>query len=111
MLLPLPRRAREDLVVQPVHAQARALALTTAAFPEFRAGRRPRPSFSRPARHSLALRPVCLPSRYTTLFTESFDVVITFSVASIATGWSDQLAGWDFHPLEKYAFARRTEKT
>jgi hypothetical protein len=102
--LPVPSWS---LIVLPLWARAGS-APTTAAFPDFRPGRRPRLPFSRPAQHSLALRPVCSRSRLTTFSIEGFDVVITSFVASIVTGWSDQLAGWESHPLKVYALARRT---
>jgi hypothetical protein len=39
---------------------------------------------------------------------EGFDGFVTSAAAPIATGWSDQLSGWESHPLEIRALARRT---
>src|SRR4029077_5520617 len=38
---------------------------------------------------------------------EGFSHFVTSMTAPIASGWSD-IAGWDLHPLESAAFARRT---
>ena len=61
--------------------------------------------FSRPAQRSLAVtacrladrlkRPVCL---------EGSDGFVSSTVAPIATGWSDPVAGWDLHPLKNNTF-------
>jgi hypothetical protein len=66
--------------------------------------------FSRPARRSLALRPACSlhrPGRHIGL--EGFDGFVTSTVAPIATGWSDPVAGWELHPLKGNTFSRRTQ--
>lgn len=42
-----------------------------------------------------------------TLYTEGFSHFVTSITAPVASGWST-LAGWDSHPLESAAFARRT---
>jgi len=42
-------------------------------------------------------------------FLEGFDSFVTSTVAPIATGWNDEVAGWELHPLKTHAFARRTE--
>ena len=61
--------------------------------------------FSRPARRSLALRPVGSPSRQSDpSFSKAPTVSFPPRVASIATGWSDPVAGWDLHPLETNTF-------
>jgi hypothetical protein len=39
---------------------------------------------------------------------EGFSHFVTSMTAPIASDWS--FAGWDFHPLESAAFARRTPK-
>jgi hypothetical protein len=39
---------------------------------------------------------------------ESFDGFVTSAAAPIASGWNDQFAGWDSHPLEYGAFPRHT---
>jgi hypothetical protein len=39
-----------------------------------------------------------------TLYTEGSDGFVAFTVASIATGWSDPVPGWDLHPLLTSAF-------
>src|SRR5271157_5059867 len=60
---------------------------------------------SRPAQRSHALRPVGLLRR---LSDASVSKAPTVSfpprVASIATGWSDPVAGWDLHPLKTNTF-------
>jgi hypothetical protein len=64
---------------------------------------------SRPAQRSLALRPVSSPSRHSDPFVSKASTV-SFPplVASIATGWSDPVAGWELHPLKINTFSRRT---
>ena len=42
-------------------------------------------------------------------FLEGFDSFVTSTIAPIATGWNDEVAGWELHPLKTHAFARRTE--
>src|SRR5579863_4907998 len=39
---------------------------------------------------------------------EGFDGLVTSTVAPIATGWSDPVAGWELHPLRNNTFSRRT---
>jgi hypothetical protein len=39
-------------------------------------------------------------SPYAILSTEGFDGFVTSAASSIATGWSDLIAGRDLHPLE-----------
>jgi len=46
-----------------------------------------------------------------TLCTEGFDGFVTSTVAPIATGRSDPVAGRDLHPQALNAFARRTSKS
>ena len=41
------------------------------------------------------------------LYIRGFSHFVTSMTAPIASGWS-KIAGWDFHPLENAAFARRT---
>ena len=53
-----------------------------------------------PGSKSLENRPSC-----DTLI-EGFSHFVTAMTAPIASGWS--VAGWDLHPLESAAFARRT---
>ena len=43
------------------------------------------------------------------LYIRGFSHFVTSMTAPIASGWS-KIAGWDFHPLENAAFARRTPK-
>ena len=43
-------------------------------------------------------------------YIEGFSYFVTSITAPIASGWSE-IAGWDSHPLENAAFARRTPKT
>jgi hypothetical protein len=67
---------------------------------------------SRPARRSLALRPACsLHRQKRHIVLEGSDGFVTSTAAPIATGWSDQLARWELHPLKTntFTFARRTE--
>ena len=66
-------------------------------------------AFSRPARRSLTLRPAYSPRRHATCFLEGFDGVVASTVAPIATGWSDPVAGWESHPLKNPTFSRRTD--
>jgi hypothetical protein len=40
---------------------------------------------------------------------EGFSHFVTSMTAPIASGWSD-CRGWDLHPLESAAFARRTPR-
>ena len=42
-----------------------------------------------------------------TLYTRGFSHFVTAMTAPIASGWSN-ITGWDSHPLENAAFARRT---
>jgi hypothetical protein len=42
-----------------------------------------------------------------TLYIRGFSHFVTSMTAPIASGWSE-IAGWDSHPLENAAFARRT---
>jgi len=44
---------------------------------------------------------------YATLYTEGSSKFVVSSAASIATGWSDPVPGWDLHPLWSSAFSRR----
>jgi hypothetical protein len=55
---------------------------------------------------SLALRPVSSPSRQSDPFVSKASTV-SFPplVASIATGWSDPVAGWELHPLKINTFS------
>src|SRR6266487_4133142 len=46
-----------------------------------------------------------------TLCTRGFDGFVTSPVARIATGWSDPVAGRDFHPQDLTDFSRRTSKS
>jgi hypothetical protein len=45
-----------------------------------------------------------------TLCIEGFGGFVASTAAPIATGWSDQVAGRDLHPLKIRAFSRRTRK-
>ena len=63
---------------------------------------------SRPAQRSLALRPVGSPSRQSDpSVSKASTVSFPPRVASIATGWSDPVAGWDLHPLKINTFLSR----
>ena len=65
-------------------------------------------SFSRFAQRSLTLRPAHSrrsPNRDP--LSERFSHFVTSMTAPVASGWSE-FAGWDLHPLESAAFARRT---
>ena len=42
------------------------------------------------------------------MFLGGFDGIVTSTVAPIATGWSDPLAGREFHPLKNHTLPRRT---
>jgi len=42
-----------------------------------------------------------------THYIRGFSYFVTSITAPIASGWSE-IAGWDSHPLENAAFARRT---
>src|SRR5271169_2967986 len=60
---------------------------------------------SRPAQRSLALRPVGSPSRQSDpSVSKAPTVSFPPRVASIATGRSDPVAGWELHPLETNTF-------
>jgi hypothetical protein len=61
------------------------------------------PAFTHVAACTLALSPI----RDTLI--EGFSHLVTSMTAPIASGWSE-FAGWDLHPLESAAFARRTPK-
>ena len=39
-----------------------------------------------------------------TLYTESSDGLVTLAAASIVTGWSEPVPGWELHPLKSSAF-------
>jgi hypothetical protein len=56
----------------------------------------------------LTLRHARSPSPKATLSIEGFSSFVTSTTASIATGWSEPVPGWDFHPLKSSAFSRRT---
>ena len=45
---------------------------------------------------------------YATLYTDGSDGSVASIAASIATGWSNPVPGWDLHPLLTSAFSRRT---
>jgi hypothetical protein len=60
-------------------------------------------AFTHVAACTLALPPI----RGTLI--EGFSHLVTSMTAPIASGWSE-FAGWDFHPLESAAFARRTSQ-
>src|SRR5689334_66200 len=79
--------------------------------PRFSGGSASALPVSGPAQRSLTLRPARSPSRHATLFTEGSDGFVTSTVASIATGRSEPVPGWDLHPLWTSAFSRRTEKS
>jgi hypothetical protein len=42
------------------------------------------------------------------MFLEGSDGFVTSTAASIATGWSDPVAGRELHPLKIHALSRRT---
>jgi len=48
-------------------------------------------------------------SREAILSIEGSGSFIASAAAPIATGWSEPVPGWDFHPLWISAFSRRTE--
>ena len=60
-------------------------------------------AFTHVAACTLALSPI----RDTLI--EGFSHFVTSMTAPIASGWSE-FAGWDSHPLESAAFARRTSQ-
>ena len=39
-----------------------------------------------------------------TLYTESSDGSVTLAAASVATGWSEPVPGWELHPLKSSVF-------
>ena len=45
-----------------------------------------------------------------TLCTRGFSSLVASTTALVATGWSEPVPGWGFHPLWISAFSRRTEK-
>ena len=45
---------------------------------------------------------------YATLYTEGSSSFVTSTAASVATGRSEPVPGWDFHPLWTSAFSRST---
>ena len=45
-----------------------------------------------------------------TLCIEGFGGFVASTAAPIATGWSDQVAGRELHPLKIHTFPRRTQK-
>ncbi len=53
-----------------------------------------------------ACRLAASPKRHICL--EGSDGFVTSTVAPIATGWSDPVAGWELHPLKINTFSRRT---
>jgi hypothetical protein len=64
----------------------------------------PASNVSRPAQR---LRPYGLKTcqvASATLYTEGSDGFVASAAASIATGWSDPVPGWDLHPLLTSAF-------
>src|ERR1700723_1423638 len=72
--------------------------------PHIPGGSAPASPFSRPARHSHdyglhARRVACA-----TLYTGGFSRFVASTTAPIATGWSEPVPGWEFHPLLTSAF-------
>ena len=59
---------------------------------------------SRPAQRSLTLGPARSQSRRATPYTESSDSFVTFTIVSVATGWSEPVPGRELHPLKSSAF-------
>jgi hypothetical protein len=57
--------------------------------------------------HSLALRPAHSRGHQLWPLSEGFRHFVASMPAPVASGWSD-VAGWDSHPLESAALARRT---
>jgi hypothetical protein len=47
-------------------------------------------------------------SPYATLYTGGSDGFVVSTAAPIATGWSDPVPGWAFHPAVDQRFSRRT---
>ena len=97
---PLPRQIQRNPFARTIPS--------TSAFPEIQAGRHLRyllrGLLSVHSRYGLYARQVAK----ATLYTEGSDDFVTSAAASIATGWSDQVAGRDLHPLKIQAFPRRT---
>ena len=79
-----------------------------AAFPILEQGRRHIGRFEACSTftHVTACRLAASPKRHICL--EGSDGFVTSTVAPIATGWSDPVAGWELHPLKINTFPRRT---
>jgi hypothetical protein len=102
---PIPRWTRWGSVAR--------LTPTNGGLPRLTGGSAPTLPVSRPAQRSLALRPARSLSRLARPF-----FVGVFQRKSLpplpaptASGWSDQFAGWDSHPLETAVFARHTVRS
>jgi hypothetical protein len=93
---PLPRQDRWKLSAHTLPS--------TSAFPEIQAGRLLRYPFrgllSVHSHYGLHARQVT----FATFYTEGFSDFVTSAAASIATGWSEPVPGWDLHPLWTNAF-------
>jgi hypothetical protein len=59
---------------------------------------------SGPAQRSLTIRPARSRSRLATLYIANSDSFVASAAASIAPGWSEPVAGREFHPLKSSAF-------
>ena len=81
--------------------------------PREKVGSAPATVFSGPAQRSLTLRPARSLSRLPRpFFIGVFQrKSLPPPAAPTASGWSDQLAGWDSHPLEPAVFARHTVRS
>ena len=77
--------------------------------PSYSQGRRPHWTFRGLLNVHWLLRPVGSPSRQSDpSVSKAPTVSFPPRVASIATGWSDPVAGWELHPLKINTLTRRT---
>ena len=77
---------------------------TNIGLPQITDGSAPALSVSRPAQRLLHYGLHDRQVAFATLYTEGSSRFVTSSAASIATGWSDPVPGWDSHPLWSSAF-------
>ena len=109
MLSPTTPAGPRSLIARAFRLSGFRRVLRGGSLPRSSVGSAPASLISRPARRSLALRPIHSLNRLTALF---FGMLLRRSfrfVAPTATGWSDPVAGWVIPPLKMTAFSRRTE--
>ena len=98
----LPRQVRWKLI--------RSYLPIVFGLPRISGGSAPATPFSRPAQRSLGYGLQICRVTFATLCTGGFSSFVASTTAPVATGWSEPVPGWDFHPLWISTFPRRTER-